>query len=65
MNKSEAIKLLGGTVSSAASVVGITPQAVSSWPDLLPQRLIDRVQAALWRLEHERDRKKNKLPRAA
>lgn len=50
MDKAEAIKLLGGTPSSAAAAVGITPQAVSGWPDVLPQRIVDRVQAALWRM---------------
>lgn len=50
MEKTEAIKLLGGTVTSAASAIGISPQAVSTWPDVLPQRITDRVQAALWRM---------------
>ncbi len=49
MNKSEAIKLLGGTHASAAAEIGISPQAVSGWPDELPARIVDRVQAALWR----------------
>lgn len=49
MDKTEAIRLLGGTVAAAASAVGITAQAVSDWPDPLPQRIADRVQAALWR----------------
>lgn len=49
MNKSEAIQLLGGTVSSAAQVIGCTTAAISQWPDQLPPRIADRVQAALWR----------------
>lgn len=49
MDKTEAIRLLGGTIAAAAAAVGVTPQAVSSWPDPLPKRISDRVQAALWR----------------
>lgn len=50
MTKTEAIELLGGTVSAAAKVIGISYQAVDKWPDDLPDRLVDRVQAALWRM---------------
>lgn len=50
MDKQEAIRLLGGTIGAAAAEVGVTPQAVSGWPDPLPQRIADRVQAALWRM---------------
>lgn len=49
MLKTEAIKILGGTPSSAAREIGITPQAVSLWPDVLSDATRDRVQAALWR----------------
>lgn len=49
MKKSEAIKLLGGTPTTAAAAVGITVSAVSQWPDELPQRIVDRVLAALAR----------------
>ncbi len=51
MTKTEAIRLLGGTGSSAARAVGITPQAVRDWPDELTPAIRDRVQAALWRQE--------------
>jgi hypothetical protein len=54
MNKAEAIRLLGGTVSAAAEAVGVTSQAVGQWPDLLPKRIADRVEAALWRREQQR-----------
>lgn len=54
MDKQEAIRLLGGTIGAAATAVGVTPQAVSGWPDPLPQRIADRVQAALWRLSQQR-----------
>lgn len=49
MQKTHAIELLGGTVSAAADAVGISYQAVSKWPDELPQRIEDRVLAALAR----------------
>lgn len=49
MNKHVAIELLGGTVAKAAEAVGINSQAVSQWPETLPPRIADRVQAALWR----------------
>jgi hypothetical protein len=49
MLKHEAIALLGGSVAAAAEVIGVSYQAVDKWPDELPQRIADRVQAALWR----------------
>lgn len=52
MLKSEAIERLGGTVSTAAMLIGVTYQAVDKWPDELPPRIADRVQAALWRMHH-------------
>lgn len=47
MKKHEAIQLLGGTTTEAARAIGILPQAVSQWPEVLPQRIADRVIAAL------------------
>ena len=52
MNKSEAIRLLGGSVTKTARAIGISSSAVSQWPDVLPPALVDRVQAALWRQQH-------------
>ena len=49
MNKADAIRLLGGTAAAAAKAIGITPTAISLWPDVLPPRIADRVQAALYR----------------
>lgn len=49
MDKTEAIRLLGGTRKSAALAIGVEVQAISAWPDPLPPRIADRVQAALWR----------------
>ncbi|ATH99520.1 hypothetical protein EGY22_12925 [Alcaligenes faecalis] len=49
MKKQHAIQLLGGSVSSAASAIGIMPQAVTQWPEDLPPRIADRVIAAVAR----------------
>lgn len=53
MLKSQAIELLGGTVTAAADAIGISYQAVVKWPDVLPDRIADRVQAALWRMSQQ------------
>lgn len=50
MRKTEAIQLLGGTNTATAAAVGVSVSAVSQWPDVLPQRIVDRVQAAQWRI---------------
>lgn len=65
MLKTEAIDLLGGSVSIAAKAIGVTPQAISGWPEELTDAIRDRVQAALYRrsvtneadVESERDKK--------
>ena len=49
MRKSEALELLGGSIAAAAKEVGASYQAVAKWPEELPDRISDRVQAALWR----------------
>lgn len=49
MKKSDAIKLLGGSPAVAAKAIGITAQAFGQWPEILPGRLADRVQAAVAR----------------
>lgn len=49
MDKAKAIELLGGTVTEAAAAIGITPSAVTQWPEVLPPRLVDRVHAAIAR----------------
>nr|WP_182312135.1 Cro/CI family transcriptional regulator [Comamonas testosteroni] len=54
MKKDDAIELLGGSVATAAEAIGVSYQAVRQWPEELPQRIIDRVQAALWR-QHARN----------
>jgi hypothetical protein len=48
MLKTKAIDLLGG-IPAAANAIGITAQAIGQWPDVLPPRIADRVQAALAR----------------
>lgn len=50
MNKAQAIELLGGSVTAVAQAIGVTASAVTQWPDELPPRIVDRVQAALWRM---------------
>ena len=59
MLKKEAIDILGGTVTSAARAVGVSPQAVSLWPDVLSDAIRDRVQAALWRQKQIRYQRKS------
>lgn len=49
MQKTQAIELLGGTVTSTANAIGISYQAVDKWPDVLPARIADRVLAAVAR----------------
>ncbi len=49
MDKQKAIELLGGTVTAAAAAVGVSYHAVAKWPDVLPRRIADRVEAALYR----------------
>lgn len=46
MTKQQAIGLLGGSVTSAAAELGVTRQAVEKWPDVLPDRIADRVRGA-------------------
>ncbi len=46
MGKDQAIQMLGGTIEVAAKAIGISYQAVSKWPDVLPPRIADRVIAA-------------------
>ncbi len=53
MRKTQAIELLGGTVTAAAGAMGITYQAVNQWPDFLPNRIADRVLGACLRLGAE------------
>ncbi len=61
MKKSEAIDLLGGTVTSAARAINITKSAVSKWPDDLPPRIADRVHAAISRRSKTKTQAKKTL----
>lgn len=36
-------------MTAAAAALGVTYQAVRDWPDELPPRIADRVEAALYR----------------
>ncbi|HET8694983.1 MAG TPA: hypothetical protein VFM33_09985 [Aquabacterium sp.] len=52
---------MGGSVAAAAEAIGISYQAVDKWPNELPPRIEDRVQAALWRrsqLNKDSDKKR-------
>ncbi len=49
MMKQDAIRMLGGTAASAARLIGISPSAISLWPDELSDAITDRVQAAIAR----------------
>jgi hypothetical protein len=49
MDKKQAIAIFGNHPTKLARACNITPQAVNDWPDTLPPRIADRVQAALWR----------------
>lgn len=49
MRKAKALELLGGSVAAAAEAIGVTYQAVEKWPDPLPNRIEDRVIAAVAR----------------
>ncbi len=48
MTKQEAIKLFG-TATKLARAIGICPQAVYQWPEVLTPLLNDRVMAAMMR----------------
>lgn len=50
MRKTDGIEVLGGSARSAADAIGVSPQAVGDWPDLLPPRIADRVIAAWVRI---------------
>lgn len=47
MKKLDAIALLGGSVTEAAKAIGVTPQAITQWPEELPRRMVDRVIAVV------------------
>ena len=49
MTKKQAIKHLGGTVQLAAIAIGISDKAIYKWPDVLSDKLRDRVEAAMAR----------------
>ena len=49
MDKKQALQQFDDSVEQCAREVGCTGAAVRQWPDPLPPRISDRVQAALWR----------------
>jgi hypothetical protein len=60
MNKSHAIELLGGSVTSAARACEISTSAVSQWPEVLTKDQIVRVQAALYRQQNAKAKPRRK-----
>lgn len=46
IHKSEAIAVLGGSVSAVAEAMHVTYQAVDKWPEVLSNKVSDRVLAA-------------------
>ena len=51
MQKIKAIEMLGGSIKEAADAIGISYQAVRDWPDVLSDRISDRVEAAVARMK--------------
>ena len=49
MTKADALMLLGGNAGTAAARIGITRQAVNNWPEVLSDKIRDRVYSAMWR----------------
>jgi DNA-binding transcriptional regulator YdaS (Cro superfamily) len=49
MTKTTASKLFGNA-TRLAEALGIKPQAISQWPEQLPQRRIDEITGAAFRL---------------
>lgn len=62
MNKTEAIQQLGGSIAEAAKAIGVTYQAVNQWPEVLPRRIVDRVEAALWRAHKASHSRRRRAP---
>lgn len=50
MRKSDAIELFGGLQKNVADGIGVTPSAISQWPDELDQATADRILGAAVRL---------------
>ena len=61
MEKIKAIEMLGGSIKEAADAIGISYQAVRDWPDVLSDRIADRVHAALARKQVVKTRKPAKV----
>lgn len=49
MRKSWALEQLGGSVTTAAAACRVSASAVTQWPEELPDRIADRVLAAIAR----------------
>jgi hypothetical protein len=62
MKKYQAIEMLGGSVTSTAKAIGITPSAVTQWPEDLPPRIVDRVYAADARIKATSPKRRKPAP---
>lgn len=50
MTKTDAMESLGcDTLAKLAEVLGVTPSAISQWPEKLPPHAIRRVESVLYR----------------
>ena len=46
IRKTEAIEMLGGSTREVAAALGVSYQAVDKWPEVLSDKVADRVLAA-------------------
>ena len=51
IRKTEAIEVLGGSTKEAAAALGVSYQAIDKWPEVLSNKVADRVLAA-WTRRH-------------
>lgn len=58
MTREYALAILGGTPAKAARAIRCSVSAVTRWPDVLPRRIADRVEAAHNRLTELRNAEK-------
>ncbi len=65
LTKTEAIKMLGGSKSSAAKAIGCTVQAVHKWPEMLSDRIADRVIAAQMRQQKRKPARRKPVEQTA
>ena len=64
MDKQRALDVFGGA-AELARLLGIQRQAVSAWPDELPQKTVDRLVGLAWRTDKLRVLTGSMLPEDA